>query len=687
MWTFMTIEPVNTSPQAQSRKVVPSDSIVSEDRRIWRGILAGLLLVPVNTLWVLSMEHIASAAPIPSTISLFFNVVFILFVIALINRILERLRPSLALNRGELVIVYVMLTLSTALAGLDGMQVLVPVITHGYWFATPENHWREILANAPSWLVVSDTRLLAWYYTGGSTLYQGEVLHAWLSPVMWWSAFIVVWVFVMLCLSVLVRQQWADRERLSFPIIQLPLALTTTRTPLWSNRLLWIGFAIAGGIDLLNGLHYLFPAVPYLSISPTLENFSANNIMQYVKDPPWSGIGWLPVTFYPAVIGMAFLVPTDLLFSCVVFFFCWKMFYVIGLATGISNGYADWMNPKVFPWGTDQMLGGYLAITLAPIITARRYFRQVGRRILGHPSEVSDAGEGMKYRTAALGVLLGIGLLVWFSVIGGLSPSLAIIFFLLYYTVAISVARVRGQFGSPVHDFHGAGPSQIITHLAGTSTLGTQNLTMLSLLWWFNRAYRQHPIGNTIEGMQMAVLAERRSSSFSHASGRLPRAVVIASILAVALAAITFFWGWLHYAYSQGVSTWKDGDGRGTEMITNLASWIQNPEQARPQALLPIAAGFTITMLLSIARTNFMNWPLHPVAYVVASNWSIHLVWMPMLIAWLLKIFMLRYGGLRLYRQALPFMYGLILGESIIGCGWTLIRLVFHVKTYSFWGL
>ena len=100
-----------------------------------------------------------------------------------------------------------------------------------------------------------------------------------------------------------------------------------------------------------------------------------------------------------------------------------------------------------------------------------------------------------------------------------------------------------------------------------------------------------------------------------------------------------------------------------------------------------MGAGFAITMLLGAARAAFVGWPLHPVAYALSASWSIHLVWMPMLIAWAAKGLVLRYGGLRGYRRALPVFMGLILGETIVGCGWTVAGMILHVRTYSFWGL
>jgi hypothetical protein len=118
-----------------------------------------------------------------------------------------------------------------------------------------------------------------------------------------------------------------------------------------------------------------------------------------------------------------------------------------------------------------------------------------------------------------------------------------------------------------------------------------------------------------------------------------------------------------------------------------LQSWIESPKDANFGSLTAVAAGFGITMLLATARTAYVGWPLHPVAYALAASWSIHLVWMPMLIAWIAKLIILRYGGLRLYRRVLPLFFGLIVGESVVGCAWPIVGLIFHVPNYSFWGL
>ena len=638
--------------------------------RVWRGFLVGLVLLPLDTLWVFYLESEGGRGPFVSTISLFFNVVFIIVLVALGNAVVRRTRPSLALNRGELIIVYTMLTIATSVMGHDMLQVLLPVMTVGYWFANPQNRWEQMLDNSvPSWLVVSDKQALYGYFNGSSTLYQASVLRAWLPAILWWTGFMVILVFVLVCISVLFRPLWAERERLTFPIIQLPLELTNPNSSLLRSRLMWIGFAAAGSLDLVNGLSYIYPAIPSVTMY--------RDLMTYLPDMPWAGIGWLPVTFHPAVIGLSFLMPLDLLFSCVFFFFWWKALFVLSAATGLTRGYGGGISEAVFPYANEQMFGSFLAIAFGSILIGKRYFRQVWRRMLGRPSEVPDTLEGLPFRVAAIGAVVGVGLLVAFSLHARMSVVWAVLVFVIYYLLAIAVGRVRAEFGSPVHDFHFTGPDYTISYVMGTANLRQQDLGMFTQYFWFNRAYRGHPIADSLEGLQMT--ARARGSS---------RAMVAAIVLATVAAAIAGFWGWLHYAYRLGAGSQFGfgADWFGREAYNRLQSWTENPKPPNLIAPFAMAAGFAITLLLAAARTTFVGWPLHPVAFGLSASWSIHLVWMPMLIAWAIKLAVLRYGGLRLYRQSLPLFYGLILGESMVGCAWPLVGLIFKVPSYNFFG-
>jgi len=656
--------PPETPPVLAPRALQPA---TVTPRRLWRGVVVGLVLLPPNSLWVMYLESFRGTGPHFSCISLFLNVIFIMTFVALANAAARRVVPRLALNRGELIVAYVMLTIGTSVSGHDMLQVLMPIISVGYWFANPQNRWDQMIdGTTPAWLVVSDKSVLYGFWNGSSTLYQRSVVQAWMSPILWWTGFTVVLVFVMICLSVLLRPLWAERERLTFPIIQLPLELADPETPLLRNRLLWVGFGAAALFDLVNGLSTIFPSVPSLPL--------AIDLAPHLPDLPWSGVGWLPVTFYPAVIGLCFLMPLDLLFSCVCFFFWWKLLFVIAAATGISRGYTGDMSEMIFPWKNEQMFGGFIAIAISSPIIGRRYFQQVWRRILGRVSEVDDRSEGMRFRTATVGAVAGMGVLVWFSVQAGMSPCLAASFFVMYYLLAVAVARVRAEFGSPVHDFHFTGPDYTLTQLLGTTNLHPRDLGMLTQYFWFNRAYRGHPIADSIEGLQMANRA--RTS---------PHAIVAALVLATAAGMIAGSWMYAQFGYSRGISV-QDATPQwfGQEAYNRLQSWIESPKGANFLMPFAMAAGFGITMLLTWARTSFAGWPLHPVAYALSASWSMHLSWMPMFIAWICKQAVLRYGGLRLYRRVLPLAYGVILGEAIVGGGWSLLSSIFSLPVYGF---
>jgi hypothetical protein len=91
-------------------------------------------------------------------------------------------------------------------------------------------------------------------------------------------------------------------------------------------------------------------------------------------------------------------------------------------------------------------------------------------------------------------------------------------------------------------------------------------------------------------------------------------------------------------------------------------------------------------MILLFFRLRYFGFPLHPIGYAISSSWSINLVWLPMVIAWVLKGLTMRYGGLRSYRQFLPFFLGLILGDCVMGSAWALMSLLLNMRTYNFFG-
>ena len=177
----------------------------------------------------------------------------------------------------------------------------------GTWCATNENEWATLFSHyLPNGLVVKDTGILLPFYSGESSFYHSRHLTVWLVPIVCWTAFVILLIWVMLCINVLLRKQWIEHERLAYPIVELPYNMTITdnspakkgRNPL-SNRRLWAGFAISGGISLLNGASHLYPSLPSIPIWVASLN-------RFATTKPWNVICSMNITLYPFAMGWAF---------------------------------------------------------------------------------------------------------------------------------------------------------------------------------------------------------------------------------------------------------------------------------------------------------------------------------------------------------------------------------------------
>lgn len=634
-----------------------------------RALILAIILLPVNAYWVTRMEVVRYAGH-PTTISLFYNVVFLLAVLLGLNACVRRIHSRLALTPPELLTVYVMLALGSAVAGHDMIEVLTPILSHLHFYARPENGWStEIIPHVPRWLIVTDQQALKEFYEGTGSLYTTRNWNAWLYPVLYWSAFLTVLAAMMLCINTLLRRQWTESERLSYPLVALPLEMVNERTELFRNRLFWAGVMLAATLEIWNGLAYLYPSLPILPI----KRFGAmQDLNQFVTSPPWNAMGWTPIAIYPFGVALGMLLPVDLLFS--VWFFAW-VWRAERIATA-AFGYGDipW-----FPYVEAQSFGAYIGLAVFALYISRAHFIRIWQNLFRR-TDLDDKDEPLPYRLAVAGLVVGTVGVYAFCRACGMSPAIILAFFLIYFTLAIAITRMRAELGPPAHDLHMAGPDSIIPAVRQSNQIGRADLAMFSLFYGFNRAYRSHPMPIQLEGMKMA---ERVGGRF--------RPLFWAMLLAVAVGALSAFWAMLDQNYRAGAAE-KIAPPNvnlifGSEPWNRMSGWIRSPSPPQQQfnTQVAIGVGFLFTFALNILRLRMSWFPFHPVGYAVSSSWSLSLLWLPLMCAWVLKLLILRYGGLQAYRHWLPLFLGIILGECIIGSCWTLIGIGLNMPTYAFW--
>jgi len=383
---------------------------VSEQRSNvkWRAVLISLILIPLNSYWIIQMESVYYSGHSTAT-SLFFNVIFSVLVLIILDIPLKRLFPNLAFSQSEYLTVYIMVSQASALAGHSMMQILPPAIVAPYGLATPENEWNELFGRyIPEWLAVSDDKALHEFIKGESTLYTAWHIKAWLVPVIVWSAFICVLMFVMICINIIIRNQWIDRERLTYPIVQLPYEMTDKKSRLFRSKLMWISFIFVGVIDTINGLHFFFPAVPYLHLKPF-------DLGAFFNSRPWNALGYTPLAFRPYLMGIIFLIPLDIIFSCWFFFFFWKAQLVVGSALGFQQ------RPE-FP---EQSAGAYISLFFIALWISRRHLWRSLRLLIN-----MGKGKGLRaeYKYAVTGLICGLAIILIFCWKMGMSIWAASIF-------------------------------------------------------------------------------------------------------------------------------------------------------------------------------------------------------------------------------------------------------------------
>jgi len=635
-----------------------------------RAVVLALLLAVVNDYWIVQLEVVrysfaTYAAP-------FYNCIFSLLVVTAANLAVKRRFPRVALTQAELITVYVMLSITSAVCSHNMMEILVSLMGYPHYFKTPGNQWAALFADRlPHWLTVSDPTSLRNFYGGQSSLYHPANYLPWVVPALCWSGFSAVLLGTLLCLNSIMRQQWVEAERLTFPIIQLPLEMTQESGALFRDRRMWTGFAIAGFLTFLGGLNYLYPAVPHLRIV-------RRDIGAYITDSPWNAMGLIPMGFYSWAIGIAFLMPLELSFSCWFFYWLQKMELVATEALGLTElPVAGGGFDRSYPFINSQAYGAYLGFFLMSMFVSRRYLGRVLRAAFLGTQELDESAEALPYRAAILGAAAGFLLLGAFALWMGMSPAVIGIFLACYFAFAMITSRIRAELGFPTHDMHVMPPQNLIMTAAGTEQLGSGDLIGFSLFYWFNRTYASHPSPHYLEGLK---LSERTRL---HAR-RIFAAALIASLLAMPIG----FWMLLHNYFRLGGATAKMETwslGFGAETWESLAGWMQQPSPPNPTALVFVGVGLLGAMALAWMRIHFLWFPFHPLAYALASSWGVSQLWMPLLIGSAARFLLFRSGGLRLYRRAVPFFLGLILGEIAVGSLWTIIGIVLGIPTYDFW--
>ena len=596
-----------------------------------------------------------------------------LFALVLLTRGVRMIAPRLALRPQEIAVVYLMMLIAAMLSSRGLMEDLIPTLVGINYYADPGNRWEQLFfGHIPQWAVPWDTgggiRQFAAtsFYEG---LKEGEALPwgLWVGPLSRWLILVGAVFTAFLCLASIMRRQWSDNERLSYPLVQLPVEMMREQPgrSFLSNPLTWIGFAIPTILFGVNGLHNWNPALPSVPVEISLNS--------YFTQRPWSDITFFVAYISPGAVGFFYLLPVELLLSFWLFhvlakvqdlFFSALAFPPISTPHGSGDGYMDY-----------QTSGAYFMLVVYLGMVALPHLKTVARRAIGRQG--ADGGEEMiPYRGAVWGLVVSlIVAVVWLHQLG-MGVAFAAFSLLVYVFVeAVVMARGTTEGGLPMSEGCFT-PMDISALVIPPMSLGPKTLTSVAFFdAMFTRDLRGLVLTAFLDGQKLGdeIGVKRRNLLYVFAA---------AIAFSIPVAAAIHLW----LPYHRGAATMYSFTyyGNNIQFWRENAAFLQGETRHLAGALASFIVGGAITAWLAMMRVRYVGWPLHPLGYALSTSWTVMVFWFPMLVAWVVKSVVVRYGGMRLYGRLRPLFLGMIFGEFTSAVVWTLIAMIWHIPAPFF---
>ncbi len=630
------------------------------DRITLRSILIGLALSVVFSLIVPYVDVFMSDTFLGSC-HLPPGAVFVLLVLVLVvNPLLRLISRRAPLSRVELLMIYCMLLFSTLTPGHGAENVFIPVAITPYYYANPANDWQHLFFDyIPAWFAPSGRGAVLGFFEG---LRRGQPIPwgAWLKPLLAWSVYSAAVYALVLFLAVLFRSQWNDREKISFPLVELPMRMTESpyqpfaRGSFYRNSGMWIGFAVAVFLAFMNGMHFYYPQWPAIAMQ--------YNFRPWAWGHPWRAVGWIPGRIWPAVVGTTVLLRTEVSLSLWLFYWLNKAQLVVAAAVGYHGASfrTAWGRPQ---WLGLQPVGGYLAYVGYALWVARGHLAHVWQRLRGR-GEPEPKNEALPYAFCAWGLIVSLGVMVMWGMFAGQKWWFAAGQSLVYVVLAIALTKVVAEAGLLFVQSTLSGV-ELLSIFAGQRSIGASSLTIGIFL---ERSY--------MFDMRAFVMPSfSQSFKIADLTGMNRRTIAWVTSLTILIATVICYYVILLLVYTYSglkCNPWFI-QGAGPGGFRLLASYLQNPQEVRWQALSWLSGGAGFLLLLFYIRQRVAWFPVHPVGFIMSQTYPMSQLWFSIFLGWVAKSVILRYGGPKGVRNLIPIFLGIAFGDIVMMVVWLIV--------------
>jgi len=568
-----------------------------------------------------------------------------------INAVLTRLFPRARLSTTELMVILGMAWIAGMMPGVGWMGYLIGALPAPHFFATPENRWAETFMDAlPKWAFPEPTPFVVDRFYFG--LQEGESVpwSAWALPVGWWFSVSLAMTGAGFCITALFHRQWADAERLTYPLVGFAADMAETGPgralpEVFRSPVFWAGFAWTAGVIFWNMITFFFPGVPRSGLFDSYPQ----RAMTILRD--------FPEVYYrvnPLVIGLGYLCNLDLLLSFWVFNALAVLQVGLIQRTGLVLGAAGQPSTGAELINLESH-GAMTALVIWSVWTARRHLRETWRQ-----AQSGGPGDAMTCRAAWVGLgvcavyvfgwLMAAGMSAWMA-----AGQMALMF-VGYFAVMKYIAASGFGYLFPVGEKGG----WFLKTVAGTSAMTAGNLTGLELVnsgafYGAGRMQTLQTLPHHLKALEGAQEGRR------WVAGTVWLAFSVGFL--VSAAALIYCCYAQSALYLRSWTLWEGPLGIFEDISRSVGETQRTVFDA--QKLSVWLAGAAGAGGLALLRTRLTWWPLHPLglAFQYTSGpryYAFSIFWV-----WLAKYLILRYGDIRLYHRAKPFFYGTVAGYAV----------------------
>ncbi|MFH1823786.1 MAG: OPT/YSL family transporter [Candidatus Firestonebacteria bacterium] len=614
-------------------------------------------------------------------------IVFLLILMTVVKWVLSIF--GIKLTSKELLVIYIMMAMVVGLPSTGIITYILPTVTSPLYYSTVENRWEElIIKHIPEWLMPSDPDPSTTINESAQYFYEGLPKGAsipwasWIKPFLAFFIFSLVLYFIYFCLAIIIRKQWIENERLSFPIVQLPLEMvkgseSSFVSSLFKNKLFWIGCIAVFLLHFYNVLTFFIPDLERIA----LRNISLNFLF---TESPWIGMKGLAISIYFSVIGFSFLLPVDVSFSLWFFYLLNAKFqYVFANVLGFTPTTGGALNPQFLQF---EQFGAYLVLVVFSIWYARKHLKEIVKSAFKKSDSRNGHDERLHYKIAFFGLIIGIIVLIFLLSLVGISPIYGFFTVLIFVIIIIVVSRIVAE-GGVYFTQQNFAPYGIINSAVGTSSISPQTLTLGGMFNWIY----------VIDLLALPLPFINDGYKIAHETGINRKKLTFVMVMAAVIGLIVSFYSFLYISYHFGgvnLERWYLRDAP-TEIYSTIQSDLTIPKDTkdtkdtessnRGQFLIFGGLGGVVLVFIMFMRQKFLWWPFHPIGYVMGFStdggpmWRL---WFSFFVGWLIKSTIVSYLGGSVYKKMKPLFFGFILGEVFIAIIIVILQLIYSRSIY-----